>query len=362
LSIIVRKPQNKRKPWVVRYQQDGKQRERGFSTKAEATAYKTDLDHGQRYGSEVDSKADKTAFGVACEAWIANVAVNDRSRESYSSAYSKHIRPLFGAMSIVDVAKNRDMVVTLLNTTMGELSLSPRRQVRMIITQVLDEATVAGKIGSHRIAGIKLTEPTVKERDEDDEDEAIGFVHVSDKDVAILADHVGIVVWLQRTMGLRISEARGVEKSDFKVRNGKRFLHLTWQATRDGKNRVPLKKRKAGEYRDIPVPDMVWNLVKDLPDGPLCPGKSTRYVTYAVVWQKFSRSCTNMGITGFTTHSLRHAFATDALNEGMNIVDLANVLGHADPSVTLRIYVHAMPDAFDRTQAMMNARWALRAA
>jgi hypothetical protein len=44
----------------------------------------------------------------------------------------------------------------------------------------------------------------------------------------------------------------------------------------------------------------------------------------------------------------------------MNVVDLSAVLGHADPSVTLRIYVHPMPDAEARTRAMMNTRWAAR--
>jgi integrase len=49
----------------------------------------------------------------------------------------------------------------------------------------------------------------------------------------------------------------------------------------------------------------------------------------------------------------------------MNIMDLSAVLGHADPSVTLRTYVHAMPDAEQRTRALMNDRWskpALKAA
>jgi hypothetical protein len=46
----------------------------------------------------------------------------------------------------------------------------------------------------------------------------------------------------------------------------------------------------------------------------------------------------------------------------MNVVDLSAVFGHADPSVTLRTYVHAMPDAETRTRAMMNARWTARPA
>jgi hypothetical protein len=59
-------------------------------------------------------------------------------------------------------------------------------------------------------------------------------------------------------MGLRIREALGVRKSDFKQRtDGTRYLHLCWQASENGRELEPLKHRKAGEFRDIPVPDMV---------------------------------------------------------------------------------------------------------
>ena len=73
---------------------------------------------------------------------------------------------------------------------------------------------------------------------------------------------LGIAPWLQRTMGLRIREALGVRKADFMTRaDGTRYLHLCWQASPDGMELDPLKHRKAGEYRDVPVPGMVWDMV-----------------------------------------------------------------------------------------------------
>ncbi len=56
-----------------------------------------------------------------------------------------------------------------------------------------------------------------------------------------------------------------MQKSSF--RDGGKVLRVFEQATRNGKNTVPLKHRKAGEYRDIPVPSYLWEMVKDLPDG-----------------------------------------------------------------------------------------------
>ena len=66
---------------------------------------------------------------------------------------------------------------------------------------------------------------------------------------------LGIAPWLQRTMGLRIREALGVRKADFRERpDGTRYLHLCWQASENGRELEPLKHRKAGDFRDIPVP------------------------------------------------------------------------------------------------------------
>ncbi len=175
---------------------------------------------------------------------------------------------------------------------------------------------------------------------------------------------VGVAAWLQRTMGLRISEALGAEKADFKVRkNGERYLRLRSQASRDGRRRVPLKHRKEGQGRNVPVPDYVWDMVQALADGPLCPGRrGSRYMPYNTAWERFRAITTALDITGYTTHSLRHQFASECLDDGMNIMDLSAVLGHADPSVTLRTYVHAMPDAEQRTRALMNTCWTAKPA
>ena len=43
-------------------------------------------------------------------------------------------------------------------------------------------------------------------------------------------------------------------------------------------------------------------------------------------------------------HSLRHFAATELLAAGVTAKDAAEMLGHADASLTLRIYAHASSD------------------
>ncbi|HEU5392851.1 MAG TPA: hypothetical protein VFV73_43880 [Streptosporangiaceae bacterium] len=113
----------------------------------------------------------------------------------------------------------------------------------------------------------------------------------------------GIAPWLQRTMGLRIREALGVRKADFRQRpDGTRYLHLCWQASENGRELEPLKHRKAGDFRDVPVPDMIWDMVADLPDGPLCPGPNgTPYMPYSTAANRFGRILDYLGLASTPT-------------------------------------------------------------
>jgi integrase len=243
---------------------------------------------------------------------------------------------------------------------------SKRHVARMLIVWTMDAMVRAGKIASHRLTGITVDRGVSararRMADRDDDDESLGFTFISDAQVAALAGGcaaartsgktgreytvnlkgVGIAAWLQRTMGLRIREALGTEKSDFREnrKTGHRYLRLRSQSPEDGKasgpdDRVPLKHRKAGEGRDVPVPPAIWDAVQAMPDGPLCPGIGSRYMAYNTAWNRFSAIVDALGVEGFTTHSLRHQFASESLEEigPENIAMLAEVLGHKSVDV-----------------------------
>ena len=50
-------------------------------------------------------------------------------------------------------------------------------------------------------------------------------------------------------------------------------------------------------------------------------------------------------------HSLRHTFATRALESGMDVKTLSEILGHKNPSITLSRYAHSF---MEHKSAMMN--------
>lgn len=58
----------------------------------------------------------------------------------------------------------------------------------------------------------------------------------------------------------------------------------------------------------------------------------------------FKRCVRRAGIADANFRSLRHTFATRCMEQGMDVVTLARLLGHASPSITLDKYGHALSD------------------
>jgi integrase len=148
------------------------------------------------------------------------------------------------------------------------------------------------------------------------------------------------------------------KKADF--RDNGTILRVYQQATREGRETAPLKKRKRGEYRGIPVPTWLWDMIRDLPDGLLMIGNGERrYQLYGTVYERFMNAADKVGIpAGLTPHSLRHAFASAMPSKGVPITDVAHWLGHRDVRVTYRIYGHLMPSAAARAIAVLDEEYA----
>jgi len=176
------------------------------------------------------------------------------------------------------------------------------------------------------------------------------FVFPAHAQLATLAGGIRhpLTIWLMRGCGLRIEEALAVQKSCF--RDGGTVLRVYEQASRDGKKTRPLKHRKAGEYRDIPVPAYLWAMARELPDGYLFreDGMLPRYSAYRHAFSALARQA---GIpAGFTPHSLRHAFVSALLSRLVPITDVAVWLGHRNINVTYATYGHLVPSAAGRAR------------
>lgn len=68
-------------------------------------------------------------------------------------------------------------------------------------------------------------------------------------------------------MGLRIREALGVERPTSGPARTAAIICGCGARPAGIDARVPLKHRKEGEGRNVPVPDFVWDMVHAMPDA-----------------------------------------------------------------------------------------------
>ncbi len=66
------------------------------------------------------------------------------------------------------------------------------------------------------------------------------------------------------------------------------------------------------------------------------------------------------GLPKLRLHDLRHTFASLLISEGADVVYVSRQLGHADPSITLKVYSHLFDRQrhADRTRAALEAKFA----
>lgn len=110
---------------------------------------------------------------------------------------------------------------------------------------------------------------------------------------------------------------------------------------------------KGGHGRVLPLPSHVASALRDYAQirpptdhDFLFVGIGTlagRAVTTATVSSAVRRACKRCGLKRAGTHRLRHAFATRLMRRGINLKEIADLLGHRLLKTT-NVYTHAAPD------------------
>ncbi|HEX7355261.1 MAG TPA: tyrosine-type recombinase/integrase [Mycobacteriales bacterium] len=122
-----------------------------------------------------------------------------------------------------------------------------------------------------------------------------------------------------------------------KSRAGRRRVTLDAMAERAVELRAERLRERAA-VAGTPVPDDAYVFAPGLSGDPLMPDTVTQ------AWSRLTKRQERE--TGrpwpFRFHDLRHASATEMVGAGVDVATVAGRLGHADPSVTLRVYAHVL--------------------
>lgn len=160
----------------------------------------------------------------------------------------------------------------------------------------------------------------------------------------------GIILCLYS--GIRLGEllALGFKDIDF----AKSVIYVSKSCHDSPKGRIIETPKTANSNRVIPIPKQILPYLKELKrnsTGCYLIAENNKPLSVRSYQRSFELLLKKLHIEHKGFHSLRHTFATRALECGMDVKTLAEILGHKNPTITLNRYAHSM---FEHKQLMMN--------
>lgn len=279
--------------------------------------------------------------------WINVYRINHLSEKTYGiylDIINNHFAPYMGDIKLDNV--DYEFVENYIINKKSTLSNASINLHLSILKSIIKDAVDNDVISKNKIAKIKMLKSNQKKINSFSVKEQY---LIEDYCIKSEKDYYTIGIILTLYTGLRIGELVSLTWDDIDFNNSVLNINKTESRIRiDGKwNNVVKEPKTMKSNRTIPLGKEILSLLKKL--------KKKKYGKYVVTnnigdkvlirtYQHFfKRLQEEVGITNVLNfHSLRHTFATRAIESGMDIKTLSEILGHSNTAITLNIYVHSM--------------------
>jgi integrase/recombinase XerC len=327
--------------YVVKWKHRGRQHKSYHRTLSEARRAKA-----KRASGDTEPVV-RQRFDVYARAWVESYqgrtrrGIGDSTRASYRDAIERVAIPYFRGTRLGDIRASdmRDYVEHLrkLKTKRGKrgkpqpLTSATIRRYVAPLRAMFAEAAGDGLLPTNPTSSVRVFvrgEQRRRPRTLTPE-QILALVE------AIPAEHRDVVAFLAHT-GVRISEALAATWGDLVLEDGAPVLRIPDSKTDAGVRSVPLspefnrrlvRRRAAAKYATDADPIF--------PSAVGTPMERRNFN-----WRVWQPAIEAAGVEA-TPHTLRHSLASLLFERGHTAAQIAALLGHSDPSFTLRTYVHA---------------------
>ncbi len=359
--------------WRLRYMttKDGKRRQaektfRGTAAQAQKalngllTADPTTTSEGRTVGQLLD---EWMTFREVNGAATKTIAENRRKVEH-------DIRPAVGSVVLVDLTAKHldDAYAAWLTRKPRPLSPTTVHHLHAIVSAALSQAVKWSYITANPAK--QASPPAIAQRSTDvPTPEIVGklITKAEECNDRVMAAAISLAF----VTGARRGELCGLHWSDVTLGDGVGAIRIE-RSISDVDNVISVKGTKTGKGRTVPIDARSVAILQKIRteqetfaeaagstlvadpyvlsqsgDGstPFEPGRLT---------DRFRLICGRAGVTGVRFHDLRHAHITYLIAAGVDVVAVAARAGHAQPTMTLNRYGHALPTSGDLAASVIG--------
>ena len=295
--------------------------------------------------SRVSAKNINIPFSKICTDWLKKIrlCVKDSTYSKYCYKVEKYIIPLLGGKKLIEASGEfADVIIR------GNNSLSPKsiKDILSVLKEIISYANEKYNLD------IKINKVNLKNNDKSKK--AVLTSSEQEKlekylTINIEPQKLGIIICLYT--GLRIGEICALKWSDIDTSLGIIRVRKTIQRIQttdkneSRKTKIVIDTPKTEcSIRDIPISDRLNALIKRLTpndDNFYFLSGTSKYIEPRLYQYKFKRYLEQAKIEYINFHALRHTFATRAIEQGVDIKSLSEILGHSSVNITLEKYVHS---------------------
>ena len=360
---------------MIGRQPDGKKKMKTFTRKTCKEALKA-LNDFKANRLDIPSNASNLTIEQWLWTWFKDyVAINlkDATKVSYEGIIRNNLVPYIGRIKLADLKKVdiEKMYRTLLTNGRidgkGGLSVKTIHNVALMLHKALDEAMKCEYITKNPadIANV----PTLRSENR------------SRKEIEILSrqnqqalmevcggDVYGVAIKTDMYTGLRLGELLGLKWSDIDLQA--KTVTISRQVNRlkdfspnaKSKTRLGIQEdtKTQSSHRTISLPEPLLEILlkhkEKQETSKKSWGKSYQnmdmvfaredgfYIDPATFRDHYQKKLKEAGLGHYTIHALRHTFATRALETGVPIKVVSQILGHSTVQITMDTYSHVLPE------------------
>lgn len=353
--------------WQARYRDvNGRSRAQSFDRRVDAERFLERNGADIQNGDWIDPALRRTLFvDWAEEWWATTVKLKPTTRRGYWLLLQNHVLPYFGQRKLagIDWMDVEGFIADRLKAGSGAKHV---REMVTVVSQIMKCAVQVNARKDNPAAGHKLRVPRQRVRK---------AAMLSMEQIATLVAHTvepyRPAIWLLVFSGLRPAELCGLRVGDVDLVRGAVDVTRTLAPVPgfDGGGREHVEgstKSDAGQ-RVIPLPR--W-LCEDLAamlaargaplaaDAPLFVNKDGRALNRDTFRARIVRPALRAaGLPdNFRTYDFRHTHASLLIDDGANVLAIAERMGHTDPAITLRTYGHLFKGAQEQLTERLEQR------
>lgn len=329
----------------------------GYPTRTAAKSARDQARHAVNRGTYVPPQ--NLTVGEYLDRWIDahSVSLKPSTTESYRANIDRYLRPTVGREPLQSLSPSRLSIIFKQLYERGGRDgrpLSPRTVefARAVLRRAMQDALLDRLIEVNPVIGTKRPRVVKPE-------------HCSwtGPQLQTYLTHVRHSRWaplwvLAAATGMRRGELVALRWKDVDLDAG--IVSVERSVTYQGRERT-IATPKNHERRDVSVDPrtlnalrtwktqqaqekLAWGQAYRDAEGLLFTWEDGSPVLPDYASKAFQSSQQDAGLPRLTLHQLRHSHATILLRAGVPVHVVAKRLGHKDPSVTLNVYAHAIPD------------------